>query len=78
VYIRWNNSLNGCIQLLKGTRQGGLPSSFLLNLFYQKIIDILNCAVGGILINDVPYSIFCYADVLVLTSIRIDRTPEAD
>ena len=34
VYIRWNNSLNGCIQLLKGTRQGGLPSSFLLNLFY--------------------------------------------
>ena len=46
--------------------------------FNQKIIDILNCAVGGILINDVPYNIFCYADVLVLTSIRIDRTQEAD
>jgi len=68
MYIKWNNSLNDCIQFLKGTRQGGLSFHFLFNLFYQQLIDILNCTVGGILINDVLYNVFCYADDLILTS----------
>ena len=29
---------------------------------------MLNWIVGGILINDVPYNVFCYADDLILTS----------
>ncbi|KAK2149678.1 hypothetical protein LSH36_442g02029, partial [Paralvinella palmiformis] len=45
----------------------GLSSPLLLNLFYQQLIDILNCTVGRILINDVPYNVFCYADDLILT-----------
>ena len=67
VYIRWNNSLNDCIQDLKGTRQGELSSPFPFNLFHQQLIEILNWTVGGILINDVPYNVFCYADDLILT-----------
>ena len=42
----------------KGTRRGGLSSPFLRNLFYQQLIDNLNCTVEGILINDVPYNVF--------------------
>jgi len=71
VYIKWNNSLSDGIQVLIGTRQGGLSSPFLFNLFDQQLINILNCTVGGILINDVPYNVFCYADDLILTSTSV-------
>ena len=41
VYIKWNSSLSGGIQVLKDTRQGGVSSAFLLNLFYRQLISIL-------------------------------------
>jgi len=60
--LKW--SLSDCIQVLKGSWREGLSSPFLFNLFYQQLIDILNCT----LINDVPYNVFCCADDLILTS----------
>ncbi len=59
VEIRWNGSLGKHIKVMKGTRQGGLSSSFLFNVLYQGIVNKLSEAVGGSRINGVKYNVFC-------------------
>ena len=54
-----------------GTRQGGLSSPYLFNLFYQELIDLLSKCTGGIQIGENSYNVFCYADDLVLTSLSV-------
>ncbi len=60
--VRWNFTLGIVIRVDKGTRQGGLSSRFLVNLFYQKMIPDLDNSVGGKNINDISYDVFCFAD----------------
>ena len=54
-----------------GTRQGGLTSSFLFNLFYQEMVEKLSNIPGGIKINNIAYNVFCYADDICLVSMTV-------
>ena len=67
VKIKWN-TLGKAIQICKGTRQGGLTSSLLFNLFYKDLIDELENKDGGISIKGVKFNVFCYADDILLAS----------
>ena len=61
-----------------GTRQGGLSSPFLCNLFYQDLISISllsNCS-GGIKIQNDTYNVFCYADDLIIASLSVTGLQE--
>ena len=69
VFVKWNGSLGPRIPVLKGTRQGGLSSPFLFNIFYKDLISSLSDATGGIMINGSMYNVFCYADDILLTSL---------
>lgn len=71
VQIKWGNKISQGINILKGTRQGGLSSPFLFNLFYQNMIDELSHMKSGICINNVTYNVFCYADDLLLCSASV-------
>ena len=57
------------IRIGVGTRQGGLTSPYLFNLFYQDMIEELNNSSGGIRINGVTYNAFGYADDALLVSL---------
>ena len=56
--------LSAQIPIRRGTRQGGLTSSTLFNVFYQEI-ENCNC---GIILNNKSYNVFAYADDLLLAS----------
>ena len=64
VQVRWNG-LGKNINVLKGTRQGGLTSPLLFNLVYKDLIDEL-----GSIDND-KYNVFCYADDILLASTTV-------
>ena len=59
VQIKWGSEMSELIQVCKGTRQGGLSSPFLFNLFYQDLINELSDCVGGIVINNMSFNVFC-------------------
>ena len=64
VRIKWNGKLSDSIKVCKGTRQGGLSSPFLFNLFHQDLINELSNSADGITIkklsyNDILLMIFC-------------------
>ena len=42
VRVKWKGMLSGPIRVSVGTRQGGLSSPFLFNIFYQGLIDDLS------------------------------------
>ena len=69
--VRWNNCLSNVIRFHRGTRQGGISSPFLFNIFYQDLIDELSTTIGGINICNCTYNVFCYADDILLTSTTI-------
>ena len=56
------------IKVGKGTRQGGLSSPFLFNLFYYDRIEMLASHEGGISIGDETFNVFAYADDILLAS----------
>ena len=68
MHIKWNSLLSDQIHIVKGTKQGGLTSPFLFNLFYEPLVDTLNRSECGICINNATYNVFCYADDLLLMS----------
>ena len=67
VIVKWK-TLSKPIKVCKGTRQGGLTSPFMFNIFYRDLVDMLASQEGGITINDVRFNIFCYADDILLAS----------
>ena len=67
VQVKWNK-LGMSIPVNKGTRQGGLSSSLLFNIFYKDLVDELACHEGGISIDNLKFNVFCYADDLLLAS----------
>ena len=69
VRIRLNNLSNKLIKICKGTRQGGLTSPFIFNVFYKDMIDNLCNHDGGISIGNTRFNIFCYTgDVLLMST----------
>ena len=70
VYVRWNG-LGGPINISKGTRQGGLTSTHLFNCFYKDLIKEILCTDGGITIDGHRFSVYCYADDLLLASTSV-------
>ena len=71
VQIKWCHYLSPAIRLVQGTRQGGLTSPYLFNLFYKEIVSLLNDTEAGICVNQNRYNAFCYADDILLTSTTI-------
>ena len=70
VQIKWRY-LSRPIPICKGTRQGGLTSTFLFNLFYKELVDTLSTQAGGITVGNTRYNVFCYADDLLLASLTV-------
>ena len=70
VQVKWDR-LNNPIKVSKGTRQGGLTSSFLFNLFYKDMIDELESHSGGCAVDNMKLNVFCYADDLLLVSTSV-------
>jgi hypothetical protein len=71
IHIRWRGQLGHQISVQRGTRQGGLTSPLLFNLFYQTLIEKLSECNTGVIINNITYNIFCYADDLLLASTSV-------
>jgi hypothetical protein len=71
VELKWANQLSQPIKVSKGTRQGGLSSPFLFNIFYQDLINKLNECTGGLRINKDAYNVIAYADDLLLCSLTV-------
>ena len=67
VQIKWNK-MGKPIKMCKGTKQGGLSSPFIFNIFYKELLDILEIQEGGISIGNRKYNVICYADDLLLLS----------
>ena len=65
IQIKHKCELSNPIKVCKGTRQGGLSSPFLFNLFYQ---EMAKCN-GRIKITGTSYNLFVYADDILLTSL---------
>ena len=71
VQIRWANRLGKYIPVIRGTKEGGLFSPFLFNLFYEKLVSDLNSEECGISIGQNHFNVFCYADDLLLCSLTL-------
>lgn len=69
VQIKYNNELSKEINVCQGTRQGGLTSPFLFNLFYQDMITQLDKCTRGIVIANTQFNVIAYADDILLTSL---------
>ena len=68
VCIKHNGFISDPFKVCKGTRQGGLTSPFLFNLFYFDLVQELSCAVGGLRVGNESFNVFAYADDLLLMS----------
>ena len=76
VFLRWNNVLGNKIKVNQGTRQGGLTSPWIFNLFYQELIDDLNDMNVGVSIGGHNFNVICYADDILLCSTGVCRNGE--
>ena len=56
VKVKWAGKLSSPFRVEKGTRQGGLTSPFLFNVFYKELIDSLNSSLSdGIIVGGHSY-----------------------
>ena len=76
VEIKWKGYLFNHIRLPKGTRQGGLSSPFLLNLFHNYLVESLSAFNGGINIGSMSLNAFSYADDILLCSLTVTGLQE--
>ncbi len=71
VNVKWANNLSASVKLEKGTREGGLTSLFLFNLFDQGLTENLSNSSGTLRIKKTSYNVFIYADDLLLISTTV-------
>ena len=71
VQIKWGSALREPMSVHTITRQGGLSSPFLFNLFYQDLFNELSECTGGIIINKQFFNVYRYADDLMLASLTV-------
>jgi hypothetical protein len=69
VQVKWYGFIGDPMPVVRGTRQGGLSSPFLFNLFYQDLVEQLNNKQCGVRLFNRNYNVFCYADDLLLISL---------
>ena len=69
VQVKWNNRLGVPLPVEKGTRQGGLTSPLLFNIYYQRLVERLSTVKCGINIDNKMYNVFAYADDLLLATL---------
>ena len=67
IRIRWNKVLGNTIPV-RITRQGGLSSPFLFNIFYKDLVEEIESSQCGVTINNITYNIYCYADDILISS----------
>ena len=68
VCIRWNSILGDKIQVKRGTKQGGLTSPFIFNLFYQELIENISKCNCGLTVENNNFNVIYYADGILLFS----------
>ena len=71
INITWRGCYSKDVDVNIGTRQGGLSSPLLFNIFYQDLIDRLSIKHCSISINKESFNVFCYSDDLILTSLTV-------
>ena len=71
ISIRWGASLSGKIQVKCGTKQGGLTSCSLFNLFYYDLVESIQSSHLGVTIGNNHFNCICYADDLLLCSTTV-------
>ena len=76
VQVKWCGTLSSAIKVSVGTRQGGLSSPFLFNLFYHDLMSLLSNYSDGITIHNDAYNVFCYADDLIIASLSVTGLQE--
>ena len=68
IQIRWRGTLSDKIPVKCGTRQGGLTSPLLFNIFYEDTVRELQTYDCGVIIGQKKYNVYCYADDLLIAS----------
>ena len=51
VYIKWGTELSEKIEIKRGTKQGGLTSPLLFNLFYCDLVELIQSSGVGVTIE---------------------------
>ena len=69
VQTKWQDFVGPPMSVRRGTRQGGLSSPFLFNLFYQDLVRDLNNMPCGLRLYNRNFNVMCYADDLLLMSL---------
>lgn len=69
IRVRDDTMCGSPIPIKRGTKQGGLTSPLLFNAVYKELVDQLNNTAGGIKLGHHSYSVFCYADDILLASL---------
>ena len=64
--VRWSNFCSGFFKLECGVRQGGVLSPFLFAVFMNDIFDTVHSSHNGCHFGSVSFSIFLYADDILL------------
>ena len=67
-YIRLGHCICEKIEIKWGTKQGGLTSPLLFNLFYRDLVEILQASKVGVTVSSKRYNRICYADDILLCS----------
>ena len=71
VYVKWGNCISNVIPVQCGTRQGGLTSPFIFNVFYKDLIDELSACHNGVSIKGNMFNVYCYADDILISSTSV-------
>lgn len=66
--IKWGGCMSPSMPVQRGTRQGGLSSPLLFNIFYKDLIEQLDSLTCGVTIGGKNFNTFCYADDVLLAS----------
>ena len=66
--IKWGGQVSSAMPVQRGTRQGGLTSPLLFNVFYRELIERLDSLSCGVTIKNHHYNCFAYADDVLLAS----------
>ena len=71
VQIKWNKNLSEDIPVTCGTKQGGLASPFIFNMFYYDLVQLLQETNCGVRIGNSNYNCLCCADDILLCSTTV-------
>ena len=64
--VKWNSRTSHFFKLETGTRQGGVLSPVLFNIYIDDIIDVIAKSEGGCHFRNISYAILIYADDILL------------